>query len=598
MRKKVISAICLIIILTMLTGCGSTGNKDLGDTGTGGTGNGQEIDAKDDEGVGTLRLYESRSLETLNPHNFNASATGDFLDQIQGYLYRTLPTEDGTTFRIIPELADGEPIMVDDQGKKWEIKISPNAKWANGESIGAEDFDYSWRMLLDPSLLNEKAGEFNTDGIIVLNADSYFAQNAEGAESVSWEDVGIKVKDSSTLELTLEQPVSPFTLKHALSMTARAPVYKKLYDGGMNADKTDTTFGTNADSFMSSGPFKLDKWERDVQYVSVKNPESNLRNLVHLHEIVTKVILEQSTAVQLFESGQLDYVSLDNATYMKYSEDPRLVEVPHKTVFTVVLNTINEKKPILQDKRFRQALSYGINREELGKVALVEPADYYVTNYYVADVDKGVFYRDTPEAKAVLKDNYGYNPNLAKELFDEAMSEAGLDSIEIVINYHDGNESRKIASEYIQKALPKLLGEKRLTISLQALPSSQLSSLLRSHVDNPSAFDAGWTGSSWNFLDFNSITTYFHSETPRSKYPYMNDEYDKLVEELRALPESEKQKRIELGAALEAMLLEDVPTIPVYKPNTFSLFAEDVELAVNDYNPLLAWGFMWAKKTQ
>ena len=584
MRRKLVLMLVLTMIFTLLAGYNtqSTAVEAEGLKPT-------------DEGSGTIRLYATRSLETLNPHMFNASATADFIEKISGYLYRLMPTEDGKSYRIVPEMADGEPVQVDNEGKVWQVKVNSAAKWANGKAITADDFEYSWKMLLDPVILNERADLFKGIGLYILNGSEYFTQVADGT-TVEWKDVGIKAIDTSTIQIILTKAVSCFTLKNALAQTELTPVYKELYEAGMNEDRSDTTYGTNVQEFMSSGPFKLDGWVRDLEYVAVKNPMSLLKDYVWLAKISTKVISEAGTAVQLFESGQLDYVSLDNANYARYSEDPRLVELPHRTVYHMVINTINQEKPILQNKKFRQALSYGTNRAKIGELALVEPANYYITDYYVADVDHGILFRDTDQAKAILKPNHGYDPEKAKQLFNEALEEAGIDRIALEINYHDGRESRKLASEYIQSAWPELFGKNKISVTLQAIPSSQLAAKLRSHVDDTNAFEIGWTGSSWTFLDHTSVVKYFHSETARRKWPYFSDEYDALVEQLRKVPNNDKQTRIELAAQLEAMLLEDVPSIPVFRSILFRLFSDRIELAVKNYSPIIGWGFMWAKK--
>ena len=69
--------------------------------------------------------------------------------------------------------------------------------------------------------------------------------------------------------------------------------------------------------------------------------------------------------MQLFENGEIDYVQLSTSNYLKYEEDPRVLLAPYNSVRHVVVNTINPEKPILANEKFRQALYYGVDRENL-----------------------------------------------------------------------------------------------------------------------------------------------------------------------------------------------------------------------------------------
>ncbi len=72
-------------------------------------------------------------------------------------LYRKVPNEDGTAAIIIPDLAAKEPYLVDDDGYVWRIELREDAKWQNGDPINADTFIYSFKMLLDPNLVNSLA---------------------------------------------------------------------------------------------------------------------------------------------------------------------------------------------------------------------------------------------------------------------------------------------------------------------------------------------------------------------------------------------------------------------------------------------------------
>ena len=62
---------------------------------------------------------------------------------ITGKLYQFLPV-DGKSV-LSPVLAAEQPVDVNGDGKTWNIKMNPNAKWENGEAITAETMGRSGR---------------------------------------------------------------------------------------------------------------------------------------------------------------------------------------------------------------------------------------------------------------------------------------------------------------------------------------------------------------------------------------------------------------------------------------------------------------------
>src|SRR5690606_16760988 len=75
-----------------------------------------------------------------------------------------------------------------------------DAKWSNGDTVTAEDFKYAWIFALTP----ENASEYASILYPIKGAQAF----NEGKGSA--EDVGIKVVDEKTLEVTLENPTPYF----------------------------------------------------------------------------------------------------------------------------------------------------------------------------------------------------------------------------------------------------------------------------------------------------------------------------------------------------------------------------------------------------
>ena len=587
-RRALSLVLAAVMALSLLTGCqggGNTSNSTGGDSAGGDT---------ESLGSGTLNLVYSDDIDTLNPHMERSSADAEIIWSVGGVLYRIAPGTD-TPYEIVPEYADGKPEMVDEEGLVWRIKVRDDAKWADGSALTAEDFAYSLKMLYDPLLLNAPGTSLNEYGIYIVNATAYMTQAADGT-TVAWEDVGVKVADGNALELTLEKAASASQVEMAFSSCITVPVKEELYEAGMSEDKSETNYGSSWDKFASSGPFMITGWTKDAEIAMVRNPNYPLQDGISLAGITYKIVPEAGTQLQLFESGQIDMVTLSEADLEQYGEDPRILVVPGGGVLCIGLDIINTENPILQNQKFRQALFFGTNRAEASKLGSNVPADYFITEAYIIDMETGTPYRDLDVAKSYIDtENYSYDPELAKQLFDEALQEMGLTKATLEVLYQDSSESRKSVCEYLQSSWQNLFGADKFTVTLQSVPSQQLSERYRSHTENPNAFEAGVIQSTYNFLDPASALMEWNMNATRKKIPYYDEEFTAAYDAAVALPMEDVDGRAEKNAQAEAIMLEDAPFVPVAQTISNVLISERVTLPYTTYNSVLRYAWPWAQ---
>ena len=88
---------------------------------------------------------------------------------------------------------------------------------------------------------------------------------------------------------------------------------------------------------------------------------------IKLDGVNVKVVNDTGTQMQMFESGQVDYISLSADGYAKYEEDPRTVIYGSRVVRQIEINRSSTEKPILGNQKFRQALYYATDRETFGQ---------------------------------------------------------------------------------------------------------------------------------------------------------------------------------------------------------------------------------------
>ena len=112
--------------------------------------------------------------------------------------------------KIVGGLA--EKWEVSEDGLKWTFHLRDGIKWSNGDPITAKDFKAGWLRALDPNT----ASQYSYMLYPIKNAEAFNNGKAKA------EDLGIKVVDDKTIEVTLEAPTPYFddliTFKTCLQM--------------------------------------------------------------------------------------------------------------------------------------------------------------------------------------------------------------------------------------------------------------------------------------------------------------------------------------------------------------------------------------------
>ena len=126
-----------------------------------------------------------------------------------------------------------------EDGNKLTFKIRENAKWSDGSKITANDFLFAFKRVLNP----KTAAQFAEMLFPIKNAEAYY----EG--KVQENELGVRVIDEGTLEITLEYPVSYF--KYILTLPVTVPLKEEFYN--IHKDK----YAIKQDSFLFNGPYKI-----------------------------------------------------------------------------------------------------------------------------------------------------------------------------------------------------------------------------------------------------------------------------------------------------------------------------------------------------
>lgn len=346
--------------------------------------------------------------------------------------------------------------------------------------------------------VNEEVAKALTEIVAVMHgaesAEAY-AETAGDYAYLEWEEMvyfgedyaemdiselGMFALSDTELVLALEKPLDGFYLLYSLtdSWLVNEELYKKcesVKDGVYT-----NSYGTSADTTISWGPYKLESFQQDKQYVLAKNDQffGFTDNTYQTTRIQVDYVKEASTRLEMFLNGQLDEYELASEDMETYSASDYTYYATQDSTFFMALNpdldalTANQKKlgagynkTILTVKEFRMALSFALDRASfaLASTPTNSPAFGVFSNTIISNPETAETYRSTEQAKQVLADFWGlsdeigegkmyadldeavasitgYNLEQAKTLFNEAYDiavEQGLmkegDVIDLII---------------------------------------------------------------------------------------------------------------------------------------------------------------------
>ena len=543
------------------------------------------------------RYADTTDVSNLNPHMSLASTESGVVYWTTGCLYRPLPNKDRLGSTMMPELAAEEPIDTDGTGTKWNIKLREDAEWANGDPINADTFMYSYEMALDPVLGNSTVWDLMNNMIEIKNAEAYYTQNQEGNPAVDWEDVGIKKIDDYTIQIETTMKFNPLDVMRHFNTRATCPVYEPLYEELMNDTRTATTYGTDKDKLMSCGPFEITSWTKGSERIMSKNENWVHADYIKLDKIAVRIVEDANTRLQMFENGEVDYIGLNYQTYMSYEDDPRVYENDSTEITFLEVNSGSTDNPILGDMDFRKALYYGMDRQTLADLTKNKPSANVQNLVAGAYPEEGILFWDLPEAQALIPENYGYDPELAKEYFDKAMDTFNLDKLKLNLIYAESSVAWKLMSEYLQNSYAEIFGKDRFEIELTAMPYSQQTAKIKTWREDPNCYDLTFAGWVHGGTLYNPTMQYMFWQMGYSNLngPYYNDAYDALYQEsLTEEARLDQEKLVELALGMEKIFIDDVIAVPAISFVSRYMYSDRMVLPLDEYDPVLGWGVFYS----
>ncbi len=296
--------------------------------------------------------------KTFNPFN----SKDNISSQMSDIMYDGLVTTDPVTGDTIPKLAKSFTV----NGKEYIVKLRHGIKWSDGKPITADDVVFTWQ-----NIIFDGFGNTSTRDSIVIDGKLPTVEKL----------------DDYTVKFVTPDPFAPF-----LRMLATPIAPKHFFEPAVKKGKAyfDGFLSTNINpkNLVTSGAFRLKEYVPAQRVVFEKNPDYYVINkddqkLPYLDKLVYLIVGDINNQVLKFEGGELDEISLQGANVARFKEMEKHGDF---TVYNIGPNTgtmyismnmnnrkdesgkyyVDPKKQVwFQDKNFRQAVDYAIDRENM-----------------------------------------------------------------------------------------------------------------------------------------------------------------------------------------------------------------------------------------
>ena len=617
MKKSFSKLLALALTASLvLSGCGGTsGSSDKEEDTSGKTeasGN-EEAQAEEKEESAeaitdlVISKVASSELATFNLLNSETSADTQYLTNLWDGLL-----EANSYGELVPALA--EEWGTEDGGLTWTFKIRDGVKWVdvNGEEKAdctAQDFLTGLEWILNfhkndsantsmPMEMIEGAAEYYeyTKG---LSQEEAYALNA-GEGSKFAEMVGIEVVDGNTLVYHCTEAKPYF-----YTVGAYACLYP-ISQGLIDELGVDGIKSMNNENMWYNGCYTMTSYIQGNEKVFTKNPHYWDTECSRFETVTIKMVESNDVAYQLYQSGELDEVTLTESNVKTISGDEsnpyhdQMIEWPldfRSYQFHFNYDKRNEDGSVdtnwntaISNEAFRKSWYYGLDLTPYySRTNAVNPMSCENLFYsmpgllYTSD---GTDYTDLVRQELGLPESNGetmvrLDAEKAEQYKQQAIEELTALGVTfpVGVDYYiaASNQAALDSANVLKQALADSLGEDYVTLNIKTYISSASKEVYEPKLQSINI--SGW-GS-----DYGDPQNYLGQETYGNDYAYytrtlsnINDveeteatkvlldeykEYTAMVEEANKICD-DLDARYEAFAKAEAYLIDHVLTMPNY----------------------------------
>ena len=279
------------------------------------------------------------------------------------------------------------------------VNLRNNIYWSDGKPITTDDVIFSFDVYSDPKVNSRLFGMFNNfyqDKEFHIEIDKTFRKNSDKSLTIFFKDY----KSFTLLDIN-----------HAI-------LPEHVYKGIKREDIETAELNFNP---VTSGPFKLYKWDRDQKIHLRADSSCFLFNSKNVQEIILKIIPDEYSRITQLKKGEIDLiedVSSEKVQELTPDENIIIGSIKGRDYDYVGWNHIdpisysqkqNRPNKFFSSAKTRKALSLAINRNEIFQSIVGKYGVIYDSP--ISPIFKQYF------DSSLIKTEY--NPSLAKKILAE-----------------------------------------------------------------------------------------------------------------------------------------------------------------------------------
>ncbi|EIM30009.1 ABC transporter substrate-binding protein [Microvirga lotononidis] len=449
----------------------------------------------------TLTVAVANTVNTFDPH-MTASVGTDL--SLLSHIYPSLVLR-GPDMKIQPAVAT-EWRNVDDL--TWRIKLRSDASFADGEKIDAELVKWNFDRVRDPAV---------------------------NARIKAWFTLISDVKVVSPTELEIKTSAPYPALIEQLSMFFLLPPKW----AGEHKPGNETTSG---------GPYKITS-VKPGESITLEVNEKYWGQKPDFAKYTIRVIPDAASRVAALLAGEVDFINSIPTTEIeriKATGNAQAGAVPSTRTVFIKFNT--QKAP-LDNKLFRQALNYAVDKEGIVKAIFNDQAEIAR-----CEVMSKAYFGFNPDLKP-----YPYDPDKAAELLEKAGG-APSQPIELEVpsgTYLNGEEVVQAVASQLEE-----IGVKTRIVEMQ------FSNWMDKYLKTKDLGRLSLLSQAWPTIDADGLLTLFE---PGNMYAYWdNAEFGRLLKEGRST--MDQAKRLATYKKATEVMCDEAPVLFLYtQPTTYGL---------------------------
>ena len=630
MKKKLsrLLALALAAALT-LSGCSSGTTEEPESSAEAPSSAAQEEQETQENEIKDLVIYKSPSGE-LSTFNILYAQNGSDFSQLTNLMDPLLEINNHN--QVIPCIA--EEYGTDDNGLTWTFKIREGVKWVdmNGNEMAdltAQDFltamEWTFNFHKNSGVLGanltsilEGASEYYEYTKSLSTEEAYSLTAGEG--SVFRDTVKIEAPDDYTLIFHCLNNI-PYFDDLAVNMY---PLSQYLVDalGG-----PDGVQAMNNENMWYNGCYTMTSYVQGNEKTLTKNPAYWDKDCKLFDTVTIKIVDSTDTAYQLYQSGEIDQVSLYESTIQTILDDPNheyhdsMIPLQPTRSYSIRFNFDKYKEDGTPDtnwntaaanKAFRLSIYYGLDLtnyySRLNPLDPLSCENEYYTMKGLAYTSDGTDYTELVRQELGLPELNGeqivrLDAEKAEQYKQQAIEELtalGVTfPVEMDLYITANNQTVMDHARVLQQVYSDCFGDDYIKLNIKSYVSNLISEVLTPKLH--SFYEDSWVpdyGDPKTFLDqevMGSDSAFYANILTNINSVEESEATKDLLETYRTFTEmvdqasqiyDDNDKRLQAFAEAEAYMIENALAIPSYYPVSLCLTKVDPYSTVN---AIFAW---------